>query len=154
MKRKQLSKSETKEISTQVRELYGQELVSRKDVVEQVDDGFSLIVVNKQPLFFLFDGAPVPTLKALLHTQMLKSVTVDMGAVKFVTQGADIMLPGIIDLDLDLKKDDFVVIVDEIHKKPLAVGVMLVDGEAAEHQEKGKVVRNIHQVGDKIWSFS
>ena len=76
-----------------------------------------------------------------------------MGAVKFVTNGADIMAPGIVDADDTIAVDDSVWICDETHKKPLAVGIALKSGIEMVQQEKGKAVKMIHHVGDELWNL-
>ncbi|MCJ2533922.1 MAG: RNA-binding protein, partial [Candidatus Thermoplasmatota archaeon] len=55
-------------------------------------------------------------------------VIVDMGAVGFVTKGADVMAPGIVDADECIQEHDYVWVCDEKHKKPLAVGIALITG--------------------------
>jgi PUA domain protein len=60
-------------------------------------DNVALLVVENEPLFFQhFDGPFIPTLR-LLHKfpEMMKKVQVDMGAIKFILSGADIMCPGL-----------------------------------------------------------
>ncbi|MBN1385524.1 RNA-binding protein [Candidatus Woesearchaeota archaeon] len=122
---------------------------SKKDKVEQVDD------------FILLDGAPVclvsgdiilPTLKAIISRGIRMSrVVVDMGAVKFVASGADIMRPGIVSFD-DFHDGALVLVVDEKHGKPLAVGQAKYSSGEMKRIDKGKVIRNIHYVGDRIWN--
>ena len=51
-----------------------------------------------------------------------------MGAVKFMSSGADVMRPGITELDHEIKKDEIVVVVDQTHKKPLCVSKALFSG--------------------------
>jgi predicted ribosome-associated RNA-binding protein Tma20 len=43
--------------------------------------------------------------------------------------------------------------VDEKHGKPIAIGEILYDKDAAKKVTHGVVVRNVHFVGDKIWNF-
>ena len=74
---------------------------------------------------------------------------VDSGAVRFVVNGADIMKPGIVSADPEIAVGDLVVIVEERHKKPLAVGRALVPG--SEMKGEGKAVKSMHHVGDSIW---
>ena len=81
-------------------------------------------------------------------------VVVDMGAVKFVTNGADVMAPGVVDADSDILEGDQVWICDEIHNKPIAVGIALVNGEQMISQSQGKVINTIHYVGDDVWKYS
>lgn len=78
------------------------------------------------------------------------SVTVDMGAVKFVCNGAKVLRPGVVDF-AQFKKGDIVVVKDQSHGKMLAVGVALEDSEAAKAMAKGYVVDNLHYISDKIW---
>ena len=76
-----------------------------------------------------------------------------MGAVKFVASGADVMRPGIKEIDPAIKKDDLVVVVDITHKKPLCVAHAQFSGEEMQKMGKGKVLKNVHYVGDEIWKF-
>jgi PUA-domain protein len=152
MKRKQLSKGETKALNERLRELYSIEnFVGKKDSVDSVVSEAHLIFVNGQPAFFLLDSEPMPTLKFLLQRQILKMVTVDMGAVKFVVQGADIMRPGIVELDSGIKKGEVVAVVDEKNRKPLAVCKALFSSEEIRNMSSGRVLHNNHFVGDVIW---
>jgi len=109
--------------------------------------------VNRLPMFFQHEELYAPTLKALQEHDLLKRVVVDMGAIKFVVSGADIMRPGITRIDPGIGKGDFVVIVDETHGKPLAVGIAAYSSEEMQASDSGKVIQNIHYVGDHIWSL-
>lgn len=78
------------------------------------------------------------------------AVTVDMGAVKFVCNGAKVLRPGIVEF-AQFMKGDIVVVKDQSHGKMLAVGVALEDSESAKAMTKGYVVDNLHYISDKIW---
>ncbi len=80
-------------------------------------------------------------------------ITVDMGAVRFVTNGADVMGPGITDADPDLKADDWAWVREERHGKPLAVGIAMNEASVLKAKTKGKQVRTLFYVGDKVWSW-
>ena len=124
----------------------------KKDqVVLLEDDKYKLILVNKKPEFFYYQDKVVPTLKLLQKKEVLKTITVDMGAVKFVINGADIMRPGIVDIEDGINENDFIVIVDVNNQKPLAVGIALLDSEEMRSATSGKVIKNIHYVGDELW---
>ena len=93
---KQLSKSDIKKINEEIHQEFNKEdFFSKKDKISLIDN----LIVKDSPQFFYSDGKLVPTLKLLLEQPLLKQVTVDMGAIKFVTSGADVMRPGITDLD-------------------------------------------------------
>jgi predicted RNA-binding protein (TIGR00451 family) len=78
------------------------------------------------------------------------AVYVDMGAVKFVCNGAKVMRPGIIKFD-HFTKGDIVIVKDQIHAKPLSVGIAMEDSDAAITKTKGYVIDNLHYVSDKFW---
>lgn len=149
--KKQLSKSDVKEINEQL-QTFGLEL-SKKDQVMIDDDDAKIILVNNEPEFFYFEDKIIPTLKFLLKKNTLKKVVVDMGAVKFVTSGADVMRPGIREIDLGIKQEDCITIVDEKNKKTLAVGIALYNSEEMKVATSGKVIKTVHYVGDKIWAY-
>lgn len=154
MKKKQLRKSDIRSLNESIEKLYGiSDFFSKKDAVEHGSDGFEIILKDDVPLFFYKGDDLIPTLKLLLKKDMLKKVTVDMGAVKFVTSGADIMRPGITQLQEDIIKDEHVAVVDENNQKPLAVAAAMFSGEEMISMDKGKVLKNIHHVGDDLWNL-
>lgn len=113
-----------------------------------------VLVVNNQVLGVQHDGSWFLTVRGLLaHKPQARYVTVDMGAVRFVANGADIMAPGIVEADPALKEGDWCWIRDERNKQPLAVGKALVPGTAMV-RGKGKAVKSIHHLGDKLWTAS
>ncbi len=126
--------------------------VTKKDLVEVVDN--KIILVNKKPCFFYYEKKLVPTLQILQEKILLKVIVVDMGAVRFLIGGADVMLPGIKEIDSSIKKGEFVVVVDITNKKPLVIGIALLSGEDMKKQISGKVIKNIHFIGDEIWKFT
>ena len=147
--RKHLSKSDIKELNNRISYLDFE--LSKKSKVELIDD--QVISVDSKPFFFYYKKRVAPTLHFLLEKpDSLQKVTVDMGAVRFVVGGADIMRPGIVSVE-DFIEDDLVVIVDENNKKPLALGLALHDSETMMKMDSGKVIKNLHRVGDEIWDI-
>lgn len=144
MKRTQISH---KDIEHQLKEHNIE--VTKKDHFELIND--KIVLINHIPTFFIHEGKYIPTLKYLLEHPILKKITVDMGAVKFVVGGADIMRPGIVEIESEIKKDEAVVIIDINNKKPLAVGIALFSSAEMQDMKTGKVIKNIHYVGDDVW---
>jgi PUA domain protein len=145
-----IRKKEIKQLSAKIEQEFGTaNFFSKKDEVEIKDN---IYYKNKQPVLFEQGGRLFPTLKCLLDNGLkLKQIVVDMPAVPFVAKGADIMRPGIVELDSEIEKNEIIVIVDEKNKKPLAIGISLFSGEELEKMDKGKVIKMIHYVGDEIW---
>lgn len=150
MKRR-LSKSEIKGLNPRLA-AFGLEL-SKKEEIDLVEDEEGVAyLVNGKPAFFEADGEFIPHLKLLLERPaQLKRVTVDMGAVRFVVNGADIMRPGITAIEEGIAEGELVAVVDERHGKPLAVGKALLDTERMRDASAGKAVKTLHWVGDKRW---
>jgi PUA domain protein len=106
-------------------------------------DEFTAVQVGKERYIVPFLG-DVPLLARF------PSVTVDMGAVRFVCNGAKVARPGITAFD-NFRKGNIVVIKDEVHSKPLAVGIALIDSDKAVEEQKGHVIQTLHYISDKIW---
>jgi len=152
-----LSKKDIKKIKNELKEFFGDvdEIIPKKGNVEiAIADDFEIILVDKEPIAFKKDDKVIPTLKLLLKKLPDKNlVVVDMGAIKFLIKGADVMAPGIVDADENINEGDVVFVVDENHKKPICIGIALMSGKEMKEEDKGKAVENIHYVGDKLWNF-
>jgi PUA domain protein len=153
--RKQLGKDEKEELNEEIQLHFGlADFITKKQHAELVDEGdVKRVMLDGVMTFFYANGILVPTLKFLLTRQILPVIPVDMGAVKFVTSGADVMRPGIKNFPDGLAKDQLVCVVDEKHGKPLAVGMMLLSGEDAAKATTGKTIKNLHWVGDVVWKI-
>lgn len=124
-------------------------------VLEKITfDEYSVILVDGKPLLFEIDGQFIPTVRGALEMELNKrNVTVDKGAIRFVSNGADIMAPGIVDADSEIKEGDLVIIVEEAHRKPLAIGKALMKGPQMVEADSGKAIKSITHVGDKLWNM-
>jgi len=152
--KKQLSKSDVESFNAKIQKDYNiSDFFSKKDRVVLVEEnGLKYLTRDNVPVFF-FDGERlVPTLKLVLQTSFGKVVVVDMGAVKFVASGADVMRPGIVEFDQSIEKDDVVVVVDQTHKKPLCVARALLSAKELSESKTGKALKSLHHVGDAIWN--
>lgn len=148
-----LKKKKLKELKRDLGE-YSQIIPNKANVELLEVDPNSFILVDGEPYIIVIEEKPFPTLKAALENDIGgKKVVVDMGAVKFVTNGADIMSPGIVATDENVKPGDVVVIVEETHKKSLAIGIAEIEGEKMVENDSGKAVKNIHYIGDDIWNL-
>jgi PUA-domain protein len=110
--------------------------------------------VNGKPLFFKVEEKIMPTLFFQDFTSHAPKIVVDMGAVPYVCNGADIMAPGIVRVQGEFGKGDLVLVVDEKHGKPLAIGESFYDAAIIRNTKQGAVVKNVHFVSDKIWNFA
>ena len=91
----------------------------------------------------------------LSETDLLKKfphVMVDMGAVKFMCNGANVMRPGIKSYS-EFEEGQIVCVIEESHHKFLAVGKSIVSSNQLESIQKGEVVKNCHYISDKYWEI-
>ena len=150
MKSNLISKSETSTLLKTVSEKWGIEFPKMKNVkVHQILDdaqiitgeGLKILKVNEDYL---------PFLSEIKMLERFPTVTVDMGAVKFMCKGANLMRPGIKKFT-EFEKDQIVCIVEESQHKFLAVGKSLVSSSELETMEKGEVINNMHYISDRFW---
>ncbi|WP_410765769.1 RNA-binding protein [Haloferax sp. DFSO60] len=122
--------------------------------VELADADYDLVLVDGEPAVMYIGDEPFLTVKgANLFPPTKRIVTVDSGAVSFVSSGADVMRPGITEADELIASGDLVAIAEETHGKVLAVGRALEDGDDLVG-DSGKVIESIHHVGDDLFEFS
>lgn len=123
------------------------------ELVEIEDGEFDVVLVDGEPDVLYVDDEPFLTVSgANEHSPETHVVTVDAGAISFVSNGADVMRPGIVDADDAIDDGDLVAIAEESHGKILAIGRALVDGDDMVGSE-GKVVESVHHVGDDLYEF-
>ena len=132
MKTNLVSKSETNHILELVSKQWKQELPKIKNLkVYFIDDNSQLIVGNEVTILKIGEQY----LPFLNQTDVLKkfpNVMVDMGAVKFMCNGANVMRPGIKKYT-EFSKDDLVCVIEESKHKFLAVGKALTDSSELEN---------------------
>jgi PUA domain protein len=134
---------------------FGSELAGDSyELVELSDTEFDVVLVDGEQLVAYLDDEPFLTVQGANEYQPTRSVvTVDAGAVSFVSNGADVMRPGIVEADDNIESGDLVAIAEETHGKVLGIGRALEDSENMVG-DSGKVVESIHHVGDDLYTFS
>ena len=121
--------------------------------VEFTDADREVVLVDGEPLVASFDGDLFVTVRgANAHPPQRHVVTVDSGAISFVSDGANVMRPGITAATDDIAPDDLVVVVEETHGKALAIGRAEAEGSGMVG-DSGKVVETFHHVGDELYEF-
>lgn len=152
MKSNLISKSETSAVLRQVSEKWNIELPKMKNLkVHQITDDAELITGNGIKILKINDEF-LPFLSETKTLEKFPYVMVDMGAVKFMCNGANVMRPGIKNFS-NFKKDDIVCVVEESQKKFLAVGKALISSDEMKGIEKGEVVKNLHYISDRFWEI-
>lgn len=152
MKSNLISKSETALVLKNVSEKWNMEFPKIKNLKVHQISSDSQIIVGEGIKILKIGEEYVPFLS---ETQMLEKfpfVMVDMGAVKFMCKGANVMRPGIKKYS-EFQKDSIVCVIEESHHKFLAIGKTLVSSQELETMEKGEVLKNLHYISDKFWEI-
>ena len=150
MKSNLISKSETAQVIKNISEQWKIDLPKIKNLrFHYLED--DIIIITGEGLKAIKSGDVY--LPFLTETEILKKfpyVMVDMGAVKFMCNGANVMRPGITSYS-EFEKENIVCIIEESQHKFLAVGKALVSSSEMESMKKGEVVKNLHYISDKFW---
>ena len=152
MKSNLISKSETASVLKTISEKWKMEFPKIKNLkVHQISNEAQIMVGNGVKVLKINDEY-VPFLSETETLEKFPYVMVDMGAVKFMCKGANVMRPGIKKFS-EFEKDSIVCVIEESHHKFLAVGKAIVSSEEMEKMEKGEVMKNLHYVSDKFWEI-
>lgn len=150
MKSNLISKSETNALIKTITEQWGMEFPKIKNLkVHEISDD-AQIITGKGIKILKVENDYLPFLSEIETLKRFPNVTVDMGAVKFMCKGANLMRPGIKNFS-EFEKDKLVCIVEESQQKFLAVGKSVVSSEELEKMDKGEVLKNLHYISDKFW---
>jgi len=145
-----ISKSETSEILKTISERWKVECPKIKNLkVYQISDQ-AQIITGKGIKILKINNDYLPFLSETETLEKFPNVMVDMGAIKFMCKGANVMRPGIKNFT-KFEKDMIVCIIEESKHKFLAVGKAMVSSSELENMEKGEVVKNLHYISDKFW---
>ncbi len=151
-----LSKSDRRKLAERLRSSLppAAELVERAAIVEVArlrGFGGELVLVDGVAAVVLEGELAYPTLLAAHRLGLeLPRVTVDMGAVPRILNGADVMAPGIVAFG-EFKAGDIVYVDDVERRRVFAVGQALMGSEELKGVKRGKAVRTLHYAGDKLW---
>ena len=154
-RRQRLRRKEINAYSEALAAALGVDPFRDRDDVDLAEAGeWRLLIADNEVRGLLVGERPFLTVRGLLAYPASRGwVTVDMGAVRFVYNGADVMSPGIVDADPAIRAGDLVWVRDEKNRRPLAVGEALLAGPEMVASEKGKAVRSLHHVGDPLWKL-
>ncbi len=147
-----LKERESKPLIEELRKISGLLELSHKSRVElETVKNSEIIIVDGLPVAFRKEGRIIPVLTNTPVLEKMPRIVVDMGAISHVVGGADIMAPGIRRVQGNFGENQLVSVADEKYGKFLAVGSSMLGSSALAATKKGKVVVNLHYVGDPVW---
>jgi PUA domain protein len=145
-----ISKSETSKILEQINSQWKIELPKQKNIKPHDVNEKGLIITGNGITAVKIGEVILPFLDDIPILEKFPYVTVDMGAVKFVCKGANIMRPGITKFS-DFESGEIVCIVEESQNKFLAVGKAEMSSKELEGIKNGEVIKNMHYISDIFW---
>jgi len=145
-----ISKSETSTLLKTVSDRWEIEFPKIKNLKVHQISNEAQIITGKGIKILKINDEYLPFLSETETLEKFPNVTVDMGAVKFMCKGANLMRPGIKKFT-EFEKDNLVCIIEESQHKFLAVGKAMVSSSELENMEKGEVIKNMHYISDKFW---
>lgn len=152
MKSNLISKTETADVLKEITAQWKMELPKIKNLkIYELDEG-ARIIIGEGITALKIGGNYMPFLTDTKILEKFPSVTVDMGAVKFMCNGANVMRPGV-KAFTEFEKGQIVCIVEESQKKVLAVGRALVSSKELSEMAKGQVIENLHYISDTYWEI-
>ncbi|TLZ69855.1 MAG: RNA-binding protein [Methanobacteriota archaeon] len=154
-RRQRLRRKEINAFSQGIADALGVDPFRDRDDIDLAEaEAWRLLIADNEVRGLVVGDRPFLTVRGLLaYPPARRYVTVDMGAVRFVYNGADVMAPGIVDADPGIAPGDLVWVRDEKNRRPLAVGEALISGPEMVASEHGKAVRTLHHVGDPLWKL-
>jgi len=148
-----ISKSETNQIIKLVSDQWKRELPKIKNLKVHFIDNNSQLMVGDGIIILKIDNDYLPFLNQNDILEKFPNVMVDMGAVKFMCNGANVMRPGIKKYT-EFVKGDIICVIEESQHKFLAVGKAIADSSELENISKGEIIKNLHYISDKYWEIA
>ncbi|MBS7638045.1 hypothetical protein KEJ49_04055 [Candidatus Bathyarchaeota archaeon] len=147
--RRTMRRKEAKELLEEASNLFG-EIGTGLVEEARLDDETRIYLIDGSPVMARKRDNLIPLLTSPAIDR-LPSIYVDMGAVPHICKGADVMIPGIVEVEKDFGAGSLVAVRDIRHRKALSIGRALLPSGEMRKGGKGRAVENLHHVGDRIW---
>ena len=123
-----------------------------KQVVEEIDvENGKLYILENKPFAVSTASGLFPSLLNDDVLRTLPSITVDMGAIPHICNGADIMRPGIRVINGEFGEGAVLLVKDIKFGKSIGICIAEASSESMQTMGKGKAAQNVHYVGDSFW---
>jgi len=147
-----ISKTETITVLKQISDDWKIELPKIKNLKFHHLNDNEIIITGSGLTAIKINDKILPHLSEVKLLEKFPHIMVDMGAIKFVCKGANVMKPGITKLST-FENDDIVCVIEESNNKFLSVGVAKMSSDDAKVANSGVVVENLHYISDKYWEI-
>jgi PUA domain protein len=139
---------------SKILEIDADNIYNIKSQIEAVETRKHVIfIIAGSPHFARSEECFFPTLYFQSIISLFPKVIVDMGAVPYVCNGADLMSPGIVKVEGTFNDEKLVIVLDEKNRKPIAIAKALFNSYALKTIVSGRIFKNLHYISDDIWNF-
>jgi len=145
-----ISKSETAKVLNQINLQWKIKIPKQKNLKFHHIDENSIIITGDGITAVKIADDILPFLDNISILEMFPNVMVDVGAIKFVCKGANVMRPGVTKFST-FEKGQIVCVMEESQHKFLAVGKAEMSSEQIKETDKGMVIKNLHYISDDYW---
>ena len=153
MKSNLISKRETAMLLKTVSAAWNMEMPRIKNLkIHQITDDAQLVTGNGLRILKIGQEY-LPFLSETKLLERFPHVVVDVGAIRFMCNGANVMRPGI-KAHSEFESNDIVCVIEESRRKFLAVGKAVVPSAELDAMEKGEVLKNLHYISDRFWDIA
>ncbi|MEM0056862.1 MAG: DUF1947 domain-containing protein [Candidatus Geothermarchaeota archaeon] len=150
----QLSKKEFKQIVLELgRKGLSLHITKPKDVRLVKANEKKIVFIDKVPVLIWINNMYLPFVMAADNFVGLKKVYVNKGAIKPILNGANIMRPGLTKWD-SFTEGEIVAVYSEDYNTPIAIGISVMSSNLLNEMKRGKVIDNIHYIGDAYWKIA
>jgi predicted RNA-binding protein (TIGR00451 family) len=123
-----------------------------KQAIEEIDvENGKLYILDNKPFAVSTASGLFPSLMNDDVLRTLPSITVDMGAIPHICNGADIMRPGIKVINGEFDKGAVLLVKDIKFGKSIGICIAEFSSGSMQTMGKGKAAQNVHYVGDSFW---
>lgn len=114
----------------------------------------SIYALGKNIVLIETKGHLIPHIKIVRKLQhSIPIIKVDTGAIKFVVNGADVMRPGVVEIDDTVIEGSLVLVIENTKGGALCFGQAMYDAVDMKVMEKGKCIKNLHHLKDEYWEL-
>jgi PUA domain protein len=146
-----LSKREARELETSLHARWSKFKIPSINPAKKIQVDEDRWIVTGDCMLIIDGGDVSPFIGDERFCSFFPHVLVDMGALKFITNGANVMRPGVRSFPSSFDREDTVIVRDEKFGKIIASCIALFSREEAEGMSKGPILKNLSYVGDKFW---
>jgi translation initiation factor 2D len=144
----QLKNSTKKKLAAQIEQIYH----SKPDIQQVIKFETDIYSSSDDPLIFLYQEKLIPTVYFQWLHKGVKIITTPNAVIERLVNGADLMIPGIVEYE-EFEKEDIICVCPVNSDIAYCVGIALISSADLQTMTHGKAVKSLHWFGDCLWDI-